>query len=123
LADLGDIAVYGQESNYTTWTLARMNLAIRSIDANLSPKIDLNFEEIAQDTEEATKKSLCRKWAQLEAMVGTDKRTALVAQIGETLGSALRRMKGKAMVVRMSRRISRVALQRHQKLRPDWGRR
>jgi type I restriction enzyme M protein len=30
-----DIAVYGQESNYTTWRLARMNLAIRGIDANL----------------------------------------------------------------------------------------
>jgi len=32
---LGDIAVYGQESNPTTWKLARMNLAIRGIDANL----------------------------------------------------------------------------------------
>lgn len=31
----GDIAVYGQESNPTTWKLAKMNLAIRSIDANL----------------------------------------------------------------------------------------
>lgn len=31
----GDIAVYGQESNHTTWRLARMNLAIRGIDANL----------------------------------------------------------------------------------------
>ena len=32
---LGDIAIYGQESNYTTWRLAKMNLAIRGIDANL----------------------------------------------------------------------------------------
>ena len=31
----GDIAIYGQESNNTTWRLARMNLAIRGIDANL----------------------------------------------------------------------------------------
>ncbi|MCP5107037.1 MAG: N-6 DNA methylase, partial [bacterium] len=30
-----DIAVYGQESNFTTWRLAKMNLAIRGIDANL----------------------------------------------------------------------------------------
>src|SRR6266705_2474771 len=29
---VGDIAVYGQESNYTTWKLERMNLAIRGID-------------------------------------------------------------------------------------------
>jgi len=34
---LGDIAVYGQESNPTTWKLAKMNLAIRGIDANLGP--------------------------------------------------------------------------------------
>ena len=32
---IGDIAVYGQESNPTTWKLAKMNLAIRGIDSNL----------------------------------------------------------------------------------------
>lgn len=32
---IGDIAIYGQESNPTTWRLAMMNLAIRGIDANL----------------------------------------------------------------------------------------
>lgn len=31
----GDIAVYGQESNQTTWRLARMNLAIRGIGAQI----------------------------------------------------------------------------------------
>ena len=32
---VGDISIYGQESNPTTWRLAKMNLAIRGIDANL----------------------------------------------------------------------------------------
>lgn len=32
---LGDISIYGQESNPTTWKLAKMNLAIRGIEANL----------------------------------------------------------------------------------------
>ena len=32
---IGDISVYGQESNQTTWRLAKMNLAIRGIDANI----------------------------------------------------------------------------------------
>ena len=32
----GDISVYGQESNYTTWRLARMNLAIRGIDGQIA---------------------------------------------------------------------------------------
>ncbi len=33
---LTDIAVWGQESNYTTWRLAKMNLAIRGIDAHIA---------------------------------------------------------------------------------------
>jgi type I restriction enzyme M protein len=33
---LGDIAVYGQESNQTTWKLAKMNMAIRGIDASIA---------------------------------------------------------------------------------------
>ncbi len=32
---VGDISIYGQESNYTTWRLAKMNLAIRGIDAQI----------------------------------------------------------------------------------------
>jgi len=32
----GDISIYGQESNYTTWRLAKMNLAIRGIEARSS---------------------------------------------------------------------------------------
>ena len=29
---IGDISIYGQESNYTTWRLAKMNLAIRELE-------------------------------------------------------------------------------------------
>lgn len=32
---VGNISVYGQESNYTTWRLAKMNLAIRGIDGKI----------------------------------------------------------------------------------------
>ena len=35
---IGDISIYGQESNPTTWKLAKMNLAIRGIDNNLGPE-------------------------------------------------------------------------------------
>jgi len=35
---VGDIAIYGQESNHTTWRLAKMNLAIRGIEGNLGPE-------------------------------------------------------------------------------------
>jgi type I restriction enzyme M protein len=33
---IGDISIYGQESNYTTWRLAKMNLAIRGIDGQIA---------------------------------------------------------------------------------------
>ena len=33
---IGDIALYGQESNYTTWRLAQMNLAIRGIEGHIA---------------------------------------------------------------------------------------
>ncbi|MBA2411019.1 MAG: SAM-dependent DNA methyltransferase [Gammaproteobacteria bacterium] len=32
---LSDISIYGQESNYTTWRLAKMNLALRGIEGNI----------------------------------------------------------------------------------------
>ena len=32
----GDLSIYGQESNYTTWRLARMNLAIRGIEGQIA---------------------------------------------------------------------------------------
>jgi type I restriction enzyme M protein len=40
-----DIAVYGQELNDTTWRLAKMNLAIRSIEADLGPRWGDSFHE------------------------------------------------------------------------------
>lgn len=38
-----DISVYGQESNPTTWKLAKMNLAIRGIDNNLGDRAADSF--------------------------------------------------------------------------------
>jgi type I restriction enzyme M protein len=35
---IGDLAIYGQESNATTWRLCKMNLAIRAIEGNLGPE-------------------------------------------------------------------------------------
>jgi type I restriction enzyme M protein len=36
--DRNDISIYGQERNPTTWRLAKMNLALRGIDADLGPQ-------------------------------------------------------------------------------------
>jgi type I restriction enzyme M protein len=40
-----DVSIFGQESNPTTWRLAKMNLAIRGIEANLGPKWADSFHE------------------------------------------------------------------------------
>ena len=42
---IGDISIYGQESNPTTWRLAKMNLAIRGIDANLGSEWGDSFHK------------------------------------------------------------------------------
>src|SRR5690606_35296305 len=40
---IGDIAIYGQESNHTTWRLCMMNLAVRGIDADIRWNSDGSF--------------------------------------------------------------------------------
>jgi len=42
---IGDIAIYGQESNYTTWRLAKMNLAVRGIDAKIGWNSEGSFHK------------------------------------------------------------------------------
>lgn len=42
---LGDIAIYGQEMNYTTWRLCKMNLAVRGIDADIRWNTDGTFHK------------------------------------------------------------------------------
>jgi len=32
---IGNLSIYGQESNYTTWRLCKMNMAIRAIESNI----------------------------------------------------------------------------------------
>jgi type I restriction enzyme M protein len=46
----GDISLYGQESNPTTWRLAKMNLAIRGLDGDLGPQpADTFHNDVHQD--------------------------------------------------------------------------
>ncbi len=85
------------------------------------PKIDPEFEEITEGEEESDKQKLRGKWAALEAMVGTEKRIALVAEdLVNHFEARLAAMDGKAMVVCMSRRICVEMYNAIVKLRPDW---
>ena len=70
------------------------------------PKIDPDFEEATEGEEVERKEKLKTKWAQLEAVVGAEKRLAILARdIVEHFEKRLEAMDGKAMIVCMSRRI------------------
>ena len=67
------------------------------------------------------KERLKTKWAQLEALVGTEKRLALVARdLIHHFEHRLEAMDGKAMVVCMSRRICVDLYNAIVAIRPDW---
>ena len=96
-------------------------LAKLELDEAEKPRIDPEFEEVTEGEEIERKEKLKTRWAQLEAIVGAEKRLKLVAQdIVEHFEKRLEAMDGKAMVVCMSRRIC-VELHRGiTALRPHW---
>ena len=96
-------------------------LAKLALDEAERPTIDLGFEEATEGEEVERKERLKTKWAQLEAVVGAERRLALVAKdIVEHFEKRLDAMDGKAMIVCMSRRIC-VELHREiVRLRPGW---
>ncbi len=96
-------------------------LAKLALDAAERPQIDPDFEDATEGEEVERKEQLKTRWAQLEAVVGAEKRLKIVARdIVEHFAKRLEAMDGKAMVVCMSRRIC-VELHREiVRLRPDW---
>jgi type I restriction enzyme, R subunit len=96
-------------------------LAKLALEEAEKPKIDPHFEEVTEGEEVERKEKLKSKWAQLEAIVGSEKRLKLIAQdIVEHFETRLEAMAGKAMVVCMSRRICVELYREIVALRPDW---
>jgi type I restriction enzyme R subunit len=96
-------------------------LAKLALDEAERPKIDPGFEEATEGEEVERKEKLKTKWAQLEAVVGAEKRLELVAKdIVEHFEKRLEAMEGKAMIVCMSRRICVELYREIVKLRPAW---
>ncbi len=86
------------------------------------PRIDPEFEEVTEGEEIERKERLKTKWAQLEAIVGTDKRLGMVARdLLDHFDARLSTLEGKAMIVCMSRRICVEMYNQITKLRPEWG--
>lgn len=95
-------------------------LAQIKLDEQEKPKIDGEVEEVTEWEEIETKEKLKSKWAQLEAMVGTEKRLALVANdIITHYEKRTDTIEGKAMIVCMSRRIAVELYDQIIKIRPE----
>ena len=96
-------------------------LAKLALDENEKPTIDPEFDEATEGEEIERREKLKTKWAQLEAVVGAEKRLKQVAQdIVTHLEQRLETLDGKAMVVCMSRRICIDLYRELARLRPDW---
>ena len=96
-------------------------LAKLALDESEKPKLDEEFEELTEGEELEHKERLKTKWAQLEALAGTEKRIALIAQdLVDHFERRLEAMEGKAMVVCMSRRICVDLYNAIVKIRPGW---
>jgi type I restriction enzyme R subunit len=87
------------------------------------PKVDADFEEATEGEETQRREKLKTKWAALEAVVGTEKRLAVVARdLVKHFEDRQSAIQGKAMIVCMSRRICVDLYDAIVKLRPDWHR-
>lgn len=85
------------------------------------PKLDAEFDEVTEAEEVERKEQLKNKWAQLEALVGSEKRLSLIAQ--DLVTHFERRQEvldGKAMIVCMSRRICVELYNALIALKPEW---
>ena len=96
-------------------------LARLALDEGEKPNIDPDFEEATEGEEVERRERLKTRWAQLEAVVGTEKRLSIVAQdIVDHFEQRQEVMEGKAMVVCMSRRICVDLYRELVRLRPGW---
>ena len=96
-------------------------LAKLTLDESERPTIDPDFEEATEGEEVERREKLKSKWAQLEAVVGADKRIRQVAgDIVAHFEKRVEALEGKAMIVCMSRRICIDLYRELVRLRPDW---
>jgi type I restriction enzyme R subunit len=85
------------------------------------PLLDEAFDEVTEGEEQEGKEKLKSKWSALEALVGTERRIALIADdLVRHFEARLEVLDGKAMVVCMSRRICVELYKAIVARRPEW---
>ena len=96
-------------------------LARIELDKEETPRIDAEIEALLEDEDESNAERTKQKWSTVEALVGSDKRLALVAaDLVQHFEDRVAALHGKAMVVCMSRRICVALFDAITKLRPSW---
>ena len=125
-AVFGDyISIYDIQRSVEDWATVPIyyesRLARLTLDEDERPRIDPDFEEATEGEEIDRRERLKTKWAQLEAVVGAEKRVKQIAgDIIAHFEQRLEALEGKAMVVCMSRRICIDLYKELARLRPDW---
>lgn len=96
-------------------------LARIELDEDEKPRLDAEVEALTEDEAQAEQEKLKARWTTVEALVGSEKRLALVAKdLVAHFEDRVAALDGKAMVVCMSRRIAVALYGEIIKLRPDW---
>ncbi len=130
--DIDTRAVFGQDID--TYDISRAvedgatvpiyyesRLARIELSESEKPKIDAEIEDLTEDEAATEQERLKRKWAAVEALVGSDKRLKMVAaDLVSHFENRIAALDGKAMIVCMSRRICVLLYKEIVALRPDW---
>ena len=96
-------------------------LARIELDEDEKPNIDAEVADLTEDAAETEQERLKQKWSRVEALVGAEKRLALVAEdLVKHFEARVSALDGKAMIVCMSRRICVALYQAIVNLRPEW---
>ena len=118
--DIYDIA-RAVEDGATVPIYYESRLARIELDEDEKPTLDAEIEDLTEDEAETEQERLKRKWASVEALVGAEKRLALVAEdLVRHFEARIAALDGKAMVVCMSRRICVALYDEIIRLRPEW---
>lgn len=117
------IDVYDMTQAVADGSTVKIYYESRIIPLNLPQSLDLDeaYNDITEDQEEDVKQRLKSKWSRIEALAGAKPRIeALAKDIIQHFETRQQAMKGKGMIVTMSRRIAVDLYDEIIRLKPEW---
>ena len=117
------IDVYDMTQAEADGSTVKIYYESRVIPLNLPQNLDLDeaYNDITEDQEEDVKQRLKSKWSRIEALAGAKPRVeALAKDIIQHFETRQQAMKGKGMIVTMSRRIAVDLYDEIVRLKPEW---